>query len=332
MKIPIISFIIPVYNAQGYLRELLDSIIIEKMIHDVIEVILVNDGSTDKSEDIIQAYAKKYKFIKTFSFPNQGVYKTRNFALGEVSGRYVWFIDADDLLLPNAIQIILRHVETNEKIDIFTFGYEVEEFNHSIRRTPPIANKQMTGIDYLEKNDGRLYLWNNIYLASFLKNYELKFFAKSHSLEDSLFNIMAFTYARKVYCLDEILYFYRLNNNSISKTQTLENRLKQGESSINVHTETFKFCNKFKAESREYQVIKDKLAHSVLGFYFSLLKERYPINYIKKVFHLYKQNKLIPVKRKNNSFGISFFQFCVNNKYPFLLICSINRFLNSVKK
>ena len=329
MNSPILSLVIPIFNAENFLAILLDSILLESKNQENIEILLLNDGSTDQSAFIMANYASRYSFIKVFQSPNEGVYKTRNFALAHAKGDYIWFLDADDKLLPKAVENIISCIHSLDHVDIITFGYQVEEASGKvIERKPPTENIVTTGLHYLSDNDGRLYLWNNVYKSSFLKQNNLKFLAKSYSLEDSLFNMQTFALAKKVYCFNKVLYFYRYNFNSISKKKSLANRLKQGESSMNVHLEALDFCNCFPKDSDAYQILKYKLAHSVLGFFFSLLKENYPISYIQKVFKIYKSQRLLPVKRKKNTLKISLFQWCVNAKYPFFFLVRFFRTFN----
>ena len=94
-----ISVIVPVYNVYDYLDKCLKSLV-NQTLKDI-EILIVNDGSTDKSQEIIDKYSKKYKNIKAFKKPNSGLSDTRNYALGHVTGEYITFVDSDDYVEPD---------------------------------------------------------------------------------------------------------------------------------------------------------------------------------------------------------------------------------------
>lgn len=108
---PVISVIVPVYNAEKYLRESLDSIV--NQTYKNIEIILVDDGSTDGSSAICDEYADKDVRIKVYHIPNGGVSNARNLGINNANGEYLMFVDSDDIILPyvveRAIKLALEH-------------------------------------------------------------------------------------------------------------------------------------------------------------------------------------------------------------------------------
>lgn len=112
---PLISVIIPVFNMERYLSACLDSILSQSYKN--LEIIIINDGSTDFSLKIAETYAEKEDRIKVYSYPNEGLSEARNRGLKLATGDYVAFVDADDILLPNALQQLEKFI-TKEKADI----------------------------------------------------------------------------------------------------------------------------------------------------------------------------------------------------------------------
>lgn len=104
-----LSIILPIYNVEGYLRQCLDSILIDNQFEG--EIVCVNDGSTDSSLSICNSYAEKYATIKIISQLNGGLSKARNEGVKKASGEYVMFIDSDDYLLPNVINGLLQDIK-----------------------------------------------------------------------------------------------------------------------------------------------------------------------------------------------------------------------------
>jgi len=322
-----ISIIIPVYNAAKFIERCVKSLFEQKEHGFNLEIILCNDGSSDNSLEILKKLETEHQEIKVYDNENQGVYKTRNFALTKVTGDYIWFLDSDDYIFPDALQLVQKKLR-NDYPDILNFGYVRENTNGTSTVVFPPKNENIIdGITFLENNDGRLYLWNNIYNAKFIAQNKLSFLAKSVSLEDSLFNLNAFSNASTVKYLDSSLYCYCYNENSISKTKSLDHLMKLGQSSINVHGETQKLKNTYAKSTRAYNVLNLRLEHSVLGFFYSLLVEKYPQDYIKMVFAKYKKYEILPLNTKTANFKIKVLQTMVNRQWPFLFVCSMYKIL-----
>ena len=115
---PDISIIVPIYNAEKYLNKCLDSLI--NQTKKELEFVLINDGSTDKTDSIIKNYNDKR--IKYFKNKNQGIGKTRNFGISKSSGKYIMFLDSDDYLKKEACEILYKKaITTNSDLVICDF-------------------------------------------------------------------------------------------------------------------------------------------------------------------------------------------------------------------
>ncbi|MBR5130212.1 MAG: glycosyltransferase [Alphaproteobacteria bacterium] len=119
-----ISVIIPVYNAEEFLPECLDSVL--DQTHKNFEIICVNDGSTDNSLSVLNAYAKMDKRIKVYTQENQGQSSARNKGLDVAKGRYIFFLDSDDFIHPQTLEATHYHAQKN-KTELTAFLYEKEE-------------------------------------------------------------------------------------------------------------------------------------------------------------------------------------------------------------
>ena len=102
----LVSIIVPVYNAEIFLRDCIDSLLHQTMKN--IEIILVNDGSTDRSLDIIKEYSEKHANIVYVNQENKGVCIARNAGINIARGEYIGWLDSDDMLKPNAIEALLK--------------------------------------------------------------------------------------------------------------------------------------------------------------------------------------------------------------------------------
>lgn len=323
-----LSIIVPVYNAATTIERTLTSLTNQTNYTFDYEVVLVNDGSTDNSATVLNNWVKNHPNFIVFHNKNQGVYLTRNFALTKVTGDWVWMIDSDDFVLPQAFEKLDR-VLSDKNIDLLAFGHtEGTADNDSLERIPSY-NGATSGLSYLAKNDGRLYLWTHIYSQKYLKGHNITFAGKSFSLEDFLFNINILSKNPNVFVLNQALYHYEYNAHSISKKNTLANRLKQLESSKNLHTSILEIRNSYKNSSSEYQIIEKKLAHSIVGLFFSLIKEQYPAKYTSEVLQHYKQIGLLPLNIDYGEVKKNIFVKMINMGYPIVLLNKIINTINS---
>ena len=208
-KEELVSIIVPIYNAEKYLKKCLDSL--TKQTKKELEFILVNDGSTDKTEEIIKEYQDKR--IKYFKNKNQGIGKTRNFGISKSSGKYLMFIDSDDYLEKDACEILYKKI-SKEGADLaicdFYKVYEngkTEEIHlpkfssTTLKKTPSLIN------------DINLSPWNKIYKRELITKNNLKFI-ENLKYEDAPFVINAMDKAKKIVKVDECLNYYVIHGNS----------------------------------------------------------------------------------------------------------------------
>lgn len=146
-----VSIIVPVYNCEKYVGECLDSLLNQS--YDNIEILLINDGSKDDSHNICSEYAKKDSRIVYISKENEGVSKTRNIGLQKATGEYILFVDSDDWIENNAVEILVREIGD---YDVIQFG-TVEEIKGEFIKKPFIDNAN----DYPNK-DPRVLIYNNV--------------------------------------------------------------------------------------------------------------------------------------------------------------------------
>ena len=188
----IVSIIVPVYNAEKYLRQCLDSIL--KQSFKDFEVLLIDDGSTDQSGNICDEYAEKDKRISVWHQENQGVSVARNVGLEHAHGEWVYFPDSDDIVMTDALNMMVSLIDAS--IEYMMCGYEV--YDEKGQCTYTISARQQKIID---RNDALMemfapadyryngYLWNKLFKASIIKENNLSFARGIKFNEDRLFNV-----------------------------------------------------------------------------------------------------------------------------------------------
>ncbi|WP_296887527.1 glycosyltransferase family 2 protein [uncultured Methanobrevibacter sp.] len=226
-----LSVIIPVYNGEKYLRKCLDSVVNQSIGIDNIEVIIVNDNSTDNSLNIINEYCDKYPSFKLISNNSQlGAGESRNKAIGEVSSDYLTFIDCDDFISLNAYEDSLLKIEESGA-DLLIFNWEtytgtdyVEPIN--IHQQNTLENKLINSIDENPKLIFSTPSWNKIYHKSLFKY--LKF---SNALyDDNLAVVSSLINASKIFLSKDATYFYRKNLTSTTENITPQHGIDLSES------------------------------------------------------------------------------------------------------
>lgn len=216
-----ISFILPVFNVEKYLEKCLLSI--KPFLIKGHQLILVNDGSTDKSLNILNDFHEENSNynVTIINKLNGGLSDARNVGLSKATGDYIWFIDTDDWLDSSAIEILESNI-LNNNYDLIILGRK-EIFSHKIRKIPAklsIKNYQ-NGIEYFNdaifQHNFRTQVWDKIFRTQFIKDHQLTF-VKGLLYEDMLFMLQTVLHAQKVLVYPLYAYCYNQTNiTSISK-------------------------------------------------------------------------------------------------------------------
>lgn len=204
-----ISIIVPIYNAEKYLNKCIDSLI--NQTKKELEFILVNDGSTDKTEEIIKSY--KDKRIKYFKNKNQGIGKTRNFGLEKATGKYIMFLDSDDYFRIDACELLYKNAEKNQADLVICDFYKI--YDSGIEEKIKLLSFKPTTLKKTPNlvNEINLAPWNKLYKKDLITKNKIKF-VENLKYEDAPFVIEAFSKAKKISKVDEYLNYYLIHGNS----------------------------------------------------------------------------------------------------------------------
>lgn len=222
MKNILISFIIPIYNGEKYIERIVESILKENKNN--IEIILLNDGSTDNSQAILNRY-KNNKLIRIINKSNTGVSDTRNIGLKEAKGKYIMFADCDDFYCKGFLDKISSILNENQ-FDLLVFPALEEDkagnlktiFKQKDNKEIAIKNCGLKGyiLDDYTMRFGDC-IWNKVYKASIIKENNVLFKTNQRIAEDKLFNIEYMEYIKDMYGLSDSLYIYCYNENSVTR-------------------------------------------------------------------------------------------------------------------
>lgn len=270
-----VSIIIPVYNVEKYLNRCVDSIILSIKNVKNVEILLIDDGSTDNSKNIVDNYDKKYSFIKSFHKKNGGLSDARNFGLLKSKGDYVIFIDSDDEISSSNFKKVLDKIITsdcdtilwdaimiNEESNIIE-SKENDYYIHSGLKT----NLKYTGIECVKKqlldhSDYVTTVWLGAYKKEFLFKNHL-FFEKNLLHEDELWSIKMFVNAYKVEYIDSKVYLYRQRENSIMNKSD-KNYIKNLNDIIFIYSTLFAYLEWKNIDSSSLRAIKGNISRRYL--------------------------------------------------------------------
>jgi len=233
-----ISVVVPAFNEENYVKECLDSI--EKQTLEEIEIICIDDGSTDNSGKILDEYAKKDSRFKIIHQENRGLSAARNVGIDLAKGEYIKFVDSDDTIEPTACEECYRRAKL-ENADIV--------LHNSV-------NKTIIGPQY--KLLTPVTAWGGAYKTKFLKDNKIKFNEETKAYgEDQAFNLICYPKANKIVCFSKKLYNYNTNNpNSICKTSKVDIHSKNHAKNVKYVYEDWKKNGYFKDDAAKINFLK----------------------------------------------------------------------------
>ena len=205
-----ISVIVPVYNVEEYLEECLESI--RNQTYQDIEVILVNDGSTDTSKEICERFCKVDSRFRLINQENQGQSVARNRGVKESIGEYIMFVDSDDVINTNVLEVLLPYMKTDVDMVECRLTINKEEFN--LTKPSTIAfegNSKEAILNCIAIKEVKFCAFTKLYRREIVEKIP---FLEGYIYEDVFTGINYLKYIRKIIVVDFIGYYYRIRPNS----------------------------------------------------------------------------------------------------------------------
>lgn len=218
---PFVSLIIPVYNAEKYLRRCLTSAM-EQTFQDM-EIIVVNDGSTDSSLEICREYQQMDSRFRIINKENTGVSDSRNQAIAAAKGEYLQFMDSDDWLTPDATESFVHAAQKYDCDLVIADFYRVDKAvfteKQHIRERGLLTREQFA--EYMMQDPADFYygvLWNKLYRRSIVTEHQLSMDAELRWCEDFLFNLSFIRHAERFTAIQTPIYYYMKRKGSLVST------------------------------------------------------------------------------------------------------------------
>lgn len=306
---PKISIIIPVYNVGLYLTRCLESVVNQSYKH--LEIIVINDGSTDDSLAIIQGFMAVDSRIKLVNKKNEGLVAARKSGLELATGTYVHHLDGDDFLELNAYEKLIRKaVETDADLLLFDFWFDHEQTKNKIRSVAHTSTSY-TAINYLQQiffNGGYFAVWAYLHKRSLYEN-KIHFSTEIASGEDAYLTTQLAYYSQRIDVLDsEPLLHYCIRPNSITTSTISFKRI----SDLLKYPDLI--CH-FLQDKKEYPDLKKALASlKIQSFndvvYVGYLKEI--VRMSREAMQLYRQYPELRHYRTNKAFYKLYYAYGLN--------------------
>ena len=302
-----ISVIVPIYNNIKYLKRCIDSII--NQTYSNLEIILINDGSTDGSAQICDHYKEIDRRVIVIHTNNEGVAKARNKGLKTASGDFITFVDSDDFIDRKMYEILLKNI-IDEKADIVQCGYyRTDESGNIIlaRRLKEeiVEGRYENSYFYARGDNTTNYVVNKLYRKDIIDNL---FFPETVVSEDFVFNVKAYYNSERTMVISEPLYFYVDNKSSVTNKEFNVGKLdaiKNGIRMYEFHNRRFdNLCPFFALYIVNYSMNYYRSVNTT-----NVNNKKELLNYLRKTFYIYllKLNKKTIWKKKRNAIHVIIF-------------------------
>ena len=299
-NIPKVSIIVPVYNVEKYIDRCLDSLI-HQTLKDI-EIIIINDGSTDRSFEICEKYAEKDSRIKLYSKENEGLGLTRNYGIKRAAGTYIAFLDSDDYIDKDFYEKLYFNIKKMNNDIVFaciktkfldgSIGIGTIPFHKDITSAKNVMYSMLhvENIKEYNKNYMPICVWRSLYKKEIIEKYNIIFESERKFIsEDILFNIDYLMHSKQASFVYDTYYYYCLNSNSL----TTKYKPERFELAIVLYKEIINRLSKY----GEYKKVKKGLYGFFLGYVRGAIKQ--------EVFCMQKSKKEKYIRIKeilNNSY------------------------------
>lgn len=255
----LLSIIIPAYNAEQYISDCLDSII--RNVKHEYEIIVINDGSTDRTGELCDKYARANENIKVIHQSNKGPSYARNIGIANASGEYVWFVDADDTV-PVTCNRLISYVKESANADMIIGDVCFYDKNNKLTRYLRTDTEGYVSIDDLldlmtgiKKEQYMYYVWNKIYKLKLIKKNSIYFKIDLRLGEDFLFNCSYYSICKNICIVSECMYNYYKRDEKSLTGMFNENELERRRRMDAGFIDLLNGCNnKFDKNRRKYGI------------------------------------------------------------------------------
>lgn len=327
------SVLVPVYNVENYIEQCLDSIL--GQTYQDFEVILVDDGSTDRSGQICDEYKEQYpNSIRVVHKENHGLISARRVGIKEATGEFCIFVDSDDFVENNLLETVNSYLNRDLEIDVLLYSFTYYRNGKKDKRFVIVADdgyiwtgdKKREIYEKISCGSDITSIWTKVIRTSILKedSTDYTLYYGKNMAEDLLQSLYPLTAARKIMYTDKVLYNYRINDESISRSFRLETLDKKN--TIHVYEQVREYLKLWNMDTVEYiQRVNAKWFNEAI-YMISKSYEMADDKMSRKVVLDYDWDRLIP----NDSFEID--NKYVSESYKKLYLMWINKEFQNIHR
>ena len=332
-----LSIIIPVYNLENYIAETLDSCLNQDMNKEEYEIICIDDGSKDRSAEIINKYKQKYSNIVLFQKQNGGVSSARNKGLELATGEYIWFVDGDDLIAPNCLNFLYKSVKINDS-DLIMF--KMKHFKHN----PAFDNIENSQVRYCSNEDKKYDfmsikngggVWIFLFKNDLLHRHNLLFNEEIKYSEDVLYSFEAIMLSFNCARTDTVYYYYRQREGSAMHSNKIDLHIE----SMKKLAITYNDLSKLKGNNSVKNILINKRDCAVKALLFSIMMSG-NISLAKSELKDLKEMNFYPYPLQKSSLKgnksykqliINYISFLFPNEFYFIMCVKLFSLKNKLK-
>ena len=319
-----VSVIIPVYNVQDTLEKCVNSAVKQDLEQQDYEIILINDGSTDRSLEIAEEMSKRYDNVSLISQENQGLSGARNTGLNYCSGEYVTFLDSDDAFALNQLGSIYKVCKEN---DLDVCRLKKCYINKDGKKIRCDTFKGVLLDHIYTGEEAYLFLVGSVcasfFKVSIIKDNKLEFY-RGLTQEDVEFSTRFLTHVHKAMVLDKVLYYCLINYNSLSRDKSFDKQNRYVCDTAKVISLSKAYAQSDHVSDTYRKLITKRSNSAIIGVMINFMKKNtIPLEIVKNFINYSKELGVLPLKGGTLSFQSKLFMPIANNKKLYFFIYNL---------
>jgi glycosyltransferase involved in cell wall biosynthesis len=276
---PLLSILIPAYNASKFLGRCLDSIVSQDQFSDNVEIVVIDDGSKDRTLEVIKNYSAKCDSVHYKTRENRGIGPTRNELIEMARGRYFWFVDADDYVSADSLQVLAPLLQSN-LYDMIMFAFNWKSADGV--KTVTCRGEYISGLDMADHDVYNNSLWTRVYRKSVIDDHQVKFNTLQMG-EDFDFIFRLIPYLDRCKCLEQPLYNYVVSAGSAITATDMKHKVKSSDDSLTCIESGFQWIRQW--DKSQQRILRKPLNFFLMGYLYSIFVVPFSYRYKKQVMN-----------------------------------------------
>lgn len=274
---PLLSILIPAYNASKFLGRCLDSIVSQDQFSDNVEIVVIDDGSKDRTLEVIKNYSAKCDSVHYKTRENRGIGPTRNELIEMARGRYFWFVDADDYVSADSLQVLVPLLQSS-RYDMIMFAFNWKSADGV--KTITCSGEYTSGLDMADHDVYNNSLWTRVYRKSVVDDHQVRF-NRLQMGEDFDFIFRLIPYLGRCKCLEQPLYNYVVSAGSAITATDMEHKVRSSDDSLRCIESCFQWIQQW--DKSQQRILRKPLNFFLMGYLYSIFVVPFSYRYKRHV-------------------------------------------------